>query len=74
MKNQADKEGKKEHIKCHNHREDVVPNECRKRIHLLKWSRIVLLFIKNDVKRSLNCLQKHVEKPMVVSYRNFLFL
>ena len=36
MKNQADKEGKKEHIKCHNHQENVVPNECGKCIHLLK--------------------------------------
>lgn len=46
MKNQADKEGRKEHIKCHNHQENVVPNECGKCIHLLQWSGIVLLFIK----------------------------
>lgn len=72
MKNQADKEGKKEHIKCHNHQENVVPNERCKCIHLLKWSGIVLLFIKNDVKRSLNCLQKHVEKPTVVPELSFL--
>lgn len=74
MKSQADKEGKKEHIKCHNHQENVVPNECCKCIHLLKRSGIVLLFIKNGVKRSLNCLQKHVEKPTVVPEQKLIFL
>ena len=32
----SDKEGKKEHIKCHDHQENVVPNECGKCIHLLQ--------------------------------------